>query len=580
MRYIQKKSILPRILFPFIVLLVLCFGEASQAIVSSGEESINIQAENEPIRLTRDAPEVERFSDSPTLVVDSQNRIHVVWCDEQAAPDHYEYVSFRDLYYKSYNGSAWSTNQQITFGNGTSYSPVLTVDTSDKLHLVWQDTRHIKSEIYYKFYDGQNWRPETRLTTSSDHSLNPTIAIDFQNTIHVLWQEGTDEEGFRIFYKYNNRTGWSEVLQLTNVSYIAQNPTIACDSQNTLHLVWVDERDGNKELYYQSYQANHWSPPQRLTETDNNSESPILLVDSLDNLHLIWLEKTRIFPLTNHIYYKRYDKMEWTIEQQLTEGPPELLIEQPLIAYAKRPDSLSAVCDSFNRIHLVWQDERGLRREIFYMERVGKAWSIDKPLTSDDGRDSVSPMIGVDRNNKIHVIWSDHRHSDLATGNTEIYYQIGNIPIVTVNKPEVIYHAETETLDIVGVIATSNTPTIDTLDPTETQVNYYQIYDSFDSLTSLSGNMTWEGNCWEATNIDVSTLGLGEYYVRCFFADAKAIGVSRYSELFNISHVLPATTSMTTPFIEEFPQIYLLTIVIETLLIYDIKFRRKLHPKR
>lgn len=245
-----------RILPPFIVILVLCFGGTSQGIVTKGKKSINIQTENGAIRLTRDAPEEEWFSDNPTLVVDSQNRIHVVWCDEQAGPFHYEYVSFRDLYYMSFNGSAWSTNQQITFGNGTSYSPVLAIDASDKLHLVWQDTRHIKSEIYYKFYDGQNWSPEYRLTTSSDHSLNPTFVVDFQNIVHVFWYEGTDEGSFRIFYKQNNGTGWSEALQLTDVSFIAKNPTVAIDSQNALYLVWVDERDGNKELYYKSCQID------------------------------------------------------------------------------------------------------------------------------------------------------------------------------------------------------------------------------------------------------------------------------------------------------------------------------------
>ncbi len=149
---------------------------------------------------------------------------------------------------------------------------------------------------------------------------------------------------------------------------------------------------------------------------------------------------------------------------------------------------------------------------------------------------------------------------------------------MTVKRPEVIYHTETETIDIIGVIATSNTPTIEKMDSTETQVNYYQIYDSFNAPTGLSGNMTWKGDSWEAKNVDVSSLSLGEYYVRCFFADHKAIGVSRPSKLFNISPALPSTTSMIPPFVEEFPMIFLLTTIIATLLICDIKILRKLRP--
>ncbi|MFQ6123519.1 MAG: TolB family protein [Candidatus Heimdallarchaeota archaeon] len=341
MRNIQKKSMVIRLLVSFVVLLVLCFGETSQGIVVRGEEFINTQAETWTFRLTHDVPGEEWFSDNPVLVVDSQNRTHVVWCDERSAPFHYEYISFRDLYYKSYNGSTWSTAQKITFGNGTSFSPVLVADESNKLHLVWQDYCHGQSEIYYMFYNGQSWSSEYRVTTSSNDDLNPTITVDSRNVIYIFWEEGTNGTMFRVFYKYNNGTGWSETIQLTNTTHSAQNPTVAADSQNTLHLVWVNERDGNKELYYRSCYADQWSTAQRLTVTDANSESPILLVDSLDNLHLIWLEKSKIFPLTNHIYYSRYEGMEWTEEQQLTREPPELPEQLPLLAYAERPDSLS-----------------------------------------------------------------------------------------------------------------------------------------------------------------------------------------------------------------------------------------------
>ena len=92
--------------------------------------------------------------------------------------------------------------------------------------------------------------------------------------------------------------------------------------------------------------------------------------------------------------------------------------------------------------------------------------------------------------------------------------------------------------------------------------------------------MTWKGNSWEATNVDVSSLGLGEYYVRCFFADIQAIGMSHPSELFGISPIPTPTTSKPTPFVEEFLLIYLLTPVIETLLIFYIKIQRKSRPER
>jgi len=551
---------------------------ASQEISIREKMVTGFQVKDDPIRLTHDAPGELWFSDSPTIGVDSQGWVHVVWSDERAAEAHNEYAGFRDLYYKYYNGSEWSTDQQITFHNGTSYAPVLVVDAYDRLHLVWQDSRYGHSEIYYMVNDGKIWNTESRVTTSPIDSLNPAIAIDSEKNTYILWQEGSEEAGFAIFYKYHNETDWSDVFQLTTASQSARNPTIAIDSQNSLHLVWVDERHNTRELYSRVYQANKWGDEQRLTKTENHSESPILLVDSQDTLHLVWLEKTTKSPYESHIYYKGNDGIEWTVEQQVTGNPLDPPLEYPVLAYAKRADSLSATCDSFDHIHLCWQDIRERRREIFYMERVGSAWSLDIPLTVDDRSDSVSPAIGVDHNSEIHVVWSDHRHAELSTGNTEIYYKRGKIPIVTVSKPEVTYHIDTKTIDIVRVVAISNIPIRDIMDPSETQVNYYRIYDAFDVYTGLSGNITWTGEEWEVKNINVSNLDLGEYYVRCFFADNQAFGVSNPSEHFYIrlttsTSTMSSTSSTQPPVTPELPYWLPITFLIGLLIVY-INIRR------
>ena len=83
--------------------------------------------------------------------------------------------------------------------------------------------------------------------------------------------------------------------------------------------------------------------------------------------------------------------------------------------------------DSSNHIHLVWYDETPGNREIYYKKSTtgGDTWTT-KRLTYNSGR-SYNPVIALDSNNHIHLVWNDE-----TPGNLEIYYKrdpTGNVGI-------------------------------------------------------------------------------------------------------------------------------------------------------
>ena len=106
-------------------------------------------------------------------------------------------------------------------------------------------------------------------------SYNPAIAIDSSNKVHAVWQDGTNGvwgTDYEIMYNtYTTATGWSNATVISDgyggrywnddESYI---PAIAIDSSNAIHVVWEDDTDGvwgtDNEIMYINIEI-HVPPP-------------------------------------------------------------------------------------------------------------------------------------------------------------------------------------------------------------------------------------------------------------------------------------------------------------------------------
>lgn len=185
-----------------------------------------------------------KWSGGPKIAVDSNNHIYMVWCD--STPGNVE-IYFK----KSTNGGTSWTTQRCTWNSGNSYYPDLAVDSLDHIHFVWYDWSPGNSEIYHKISTngGSSWTTN-RLSWTSESSYNPAIATDSSNHIHVGWNE--ENPGNReIYYKRSTNGGASWTLnRLTYNSGGSNDPSIATDSSNNIYVFWFDYTPGNFEIFY------------------------------------------------------------------------------------------------------------------------------------------------------------------------------------------------------------------------------------------------------------------------------------------------------------------------------------------
>lgn len=178
----------------------------------------------------------------PCVSVSGSN-VHVAWGD---------YRNGDQIYYKRSTdaGTTWDADTRLSSGSVGSYDPALSVSGS-VVHTVWCDLRDGNYEIYYKRSTdgGMNWGADTRLTIASGYSYSASIAVS-DTIVHIVWEDhrtGASE----LFYKRSVDGGitWEPDTRLTFNTAISEYPSVAT-SGSVVHVVWEDQRDGNKEIYY------------------------------------------------------------------------------------------------------------------------------------------------------------------------------------------------------------------------------------------------------------------------------------------------------------------------------------------
>jgi len=143
-------------------------------------------------------------STEPAIAIDSSNVIHVVWEDEMNQ-------SWCELYYKQSadGGNTWSPAKRLTWTlDIDSGCPAIGIDSKDTIHIVYRDKASGPAlwweeyEIYHKKSTdgGTNWSPAQRLTWIPGNSQYPAIAVDSSDNIHIVWQDNVSGN-YEIYYK-------------------------------------------------------------------------------------------------------------------------------------------------------------------------------------------------------------------------------------------------------------------------------------------------------------------------------------------------------------------------------------------
>ncbi len=273
--------------------------------------------------------------------------------------------------------------------------------TSDgSLHAVFGDGTNVK---YSKSTDdGENWSTSTIATNARDGSARPSIASDSEDNLHVVFIN----DSYDISYiEYNEGDSeWKTEVDLTNFTSLQIDPMIAVDSSDNLHVAWRGRIDGTDNTYNLKYikKTTTWGSAQNLTtETGFDQQSGMVVaIDSNDYVHIVWEGQDRTpDPNEYSIRHIKYDT-SWSSITDLGWGTTNFY--NPSIAI-----------DSNDKIHIVYNDTSLHGGDIKYVQYDSGFGSV---TTLESGAGSF-PTISID-NNDIHVVWVED-----VDGTKEIYYK-------------------------------------------------------------------------------------------------------------------------------------------------------------
>jgi uncharacterized membrane protein len=287
----------------------------------------------------------DRYPLGPTVAIDSNQNIHVVWDD-----------GWMNVFYQKFDAEGNAVSDEIHVGNvdsTASHVPAVAVDPiNDLIHIVHEDYEYQCEDIVYGKYDqdqkvlinevaissdvashaehetlttdefgyihvsfgsstGAWWRKVDQNGVARGQSVNifttPTykiadVAVTPNGDVHLVW-----EDGGQIYYTRldNNGTVQNQNVVITKNGVSPGPPRVAAaHEENSVYIVWHDNRDGNSEIYYAKMEMDKYGEtPEnyRLSRNSASSLYPRVAVDPDDNVHVVWGD-TR--DGNSEIYYK------------------------------------------------------------------------------------------------------------------------------------------------------------------------------------------------------------------------------------------------------------------------------------
>ena len=214
----------------------------------------------------------------------------------------------------------------------------------------------------------------------SGNASMTAIVVDSNGDLHTVWVKNQ----YHLFYTMTDSTGQTLIgdTHISNTVYIkAQNPSIAIDSMDRIHVVWADVSGqhsikytvldpvyASKDGYPASDGAISVIDDFTVSQRAGNRDWPSIAIDSNDNAHIAWqdsYDELDKLSISTNIYYAMYDP-DYSTGSVITMFDQTLLTTE--IGIRGHPD---IALDSNDLVYITWDDTRGTGVEFVFVVSAG-----------------------------------------------------------------------------------------------------------------------------------------------------------------------------------------------------------------
>jgi hypothetical protein len=189
--------------------------------------------------------------DQVSVAAGANGDIAAVWCGMDFGGSYNQVCCRRRV------SGVWQDVELVSdVPNGlTQYSPGVAIEGDGTVHVVWhgRSQMNIYQQVFHRERDSVGWSGIDSIGGIRAYQQQfPSIACDAAGRCHAVWCSKGGTEHMQLAYAQRDTNGvWSSPMILTgldsgNVSY----PSITCDADSGIYIVWYDASSGNQDVYY------------------------------------------------------------------------------------------------------------------------------------------------------------------------------------------------------------------------------------------------------------------------------------------------------------------------------------------
>ena len=352
----------------------------------------------------------------PAIASNSIGKTAVAWVDNRSGnPDIY-------LQWFDASGSPNGTNIHVNNNTGKVYSALhsvaVAVDGNGNTLVVW-------SEDYYLFlqrFNASGVAQGSNIQVNDDAGGTTThdrlaIGVDGSGNSCIVWMDNRNGN-YDIYLQRYDGTGASIGVNIEvnddggTTAQLA--PAIAINNSGAEVVTWHDMRNGNRDIYMQRYSASGTAQGSNVMVNDDAGTTiqnfPTVGIDLSGNSIIAWYDYRNA---NIDIYLQRYDA------SGIAQGLNVKVNTNTVAANQYYP---WVAVNSSGAGVISWQDYRIIDGENIYQQRINTSGSFlgkNVKVNSDVNNASQwAPSVGMDGSNNSTIVWEDQRN-----GNYDIYMQ-------------------------------------------------------------------------------------------------------------------------------------------------------------
>ena len=314
-------------------------------------------------------------------------------------------------------------------GSAGQFIPSISMDAAGNFVIVWYDFRNDNWDIYFQRYNdaGAALGVNTKVNDDTEGASqeHPSISMDPAGNFVIVWDDYRNNN-YDIYYQRFTSTGAALGVNTKvndDVDSVKQwDPSISMDPAGNFVVVWIDERNVNRDIYYQRFTSIGAALGVNTSVNDDASTadqtSPSITMDATGNFIITWQD----FRDSNwDIYYQRYTDTGTTLGNNTKVNDD---------AGGEFQYDPSISMDVTGNFVIAWQDYRNGNWDIYYQRYTdtGTTLGVNTKVNDDiDNAYQKVPSISMDGVGDFAIVWQDYRYGQT---NSDIigqrYFSNGN----------------------------------------------------------------------------------------------------------------------------------------------------------